>query len=187
MPNNQQPMTFADAIITLLRDTRDALVRIVERRWGIVRAYIEDIRDNIRFEDSRIESVVFQVLIGAGGAIAAQPATQRIHPEYLFAMRRMMGFVQDPAVDTGDIARVEFTIREQGRGQDVFLTPQNLAQLIPGSGSDRFDWETPYVFREAAEITLAFAVNDAAGWVGGADRRFGVVIIGDLVRKKILP
>ena len=179
-------MSFGQAVIALLRDTRDAMVAIVERRWGIVRAYIEDVRDNIRFEDSRIDSIVFNVNIPIGGVIVVQPGVQRIHPEYLFAMRRIQAYAQDPAGNAVNLPLITFTVRESGRGQDVFLTPQNLASLIPGGGSDHMEWDTPYVFREAAEIQVNFAVTAPAAFVGGP-MIVGVVLLGDLVRKKILP
>lgn len=194
MPNRDQgPMTFAEAIIELLKDTRDALVRIVERRWGAVRAYIEDVRDNIRFEDSRVDLITFICRVDdETGALTPITPTQRIHPEYLFACRRVHGFMGNPSEMGLNVVFIEAQIRENGRAQDMLLTPINLAAIVPGTGHDRAEWETPYVFREAAEISVNWVLRPeaAALWsplATGLDTLVGIVLVGDLIRKKILP
>lgn len=194
MPNGNQPMTFPEAIISLLSDTRDALVRIVERRWGAVRAYIEDVRDNVRFEDSRVDLITFICRVNFQfGTLTPITVTQRIHPEYLFACRRVHGFFSDPSEMGVNVAFIEAQIRENGRAQDMLLTPINLAAIVPGTGHDRAEWETPYVFREAAEISVNWILRPEAvtfPWTplpSGRDQLVGIVLVGDLIRKKILP
>jgi hypothetical protein len=189
---NGSEQSFAGAIFELLKSIASSLLEIVERRFGIVRAYIEDVRDNIRFEDSRVECITFIARVdGTTGAITNITPTQRIHPEYLFAWRRVHGFFNSPATMSLNIAYIEATIRENGRGQDALLTPINLASVVPGTGHDRIEWETPYVFREAAEISVTFSLRplDATlPWEPqDEDRLVGIVLVGDLVRKKILP
>lgn len=180
-------MSFPEAIITLLGRTSDALVKLVDRRWGIVRAYIEDLRDNIRYEDSNVDAIMFFVDIPGTGVIAAQPPTVRVHPEFLFGMRKLYGFAQDPATNPENIAAVTFQIRELGRGIDVFTTSQNLALLVAGGSSDwPFEWDTPWTFRDGAEIQVTFAV-DPNLWTPGEAKRVGISILGDKVRYKILP
>ena len=193
MPNGNG-QNFGEAILGLLREIAGALIRIVERRWGIVRAYIEDVRDNIRFEDSRVEVLTFLARADAttGALTNLTPnGTVRIHPEYLFACRRIHGLFNSPATMGTNIAFIEAMIRENGRGQDMLTTPLNLASIVPGTGHDRIEWETPYVFRDAAEISVAFTLRplDATlEWeTQTRDRLVGIVLVGDLVRKKILP
>jgi len=196
-PARPAPSNMGEALLMLLADTRDALVSIVERRFGITRAYIEDIRDNIRFEDSRVECITFLAIVdGATGAVTAVTPVQRIHPEYLFAWRRVHGFFSDPSNMGPNIPLLEATIREAGRGIDCLLTPINMGSIVPGTGHDRIEWETPYTFREAAEITVTFALRPEAApgglvtWAPLPTERnqiIGIVLVGDLVRKKILP
>lgn len=197
-PKEQQvrpaPNSMGEALLMLLGDTRDAMISIVERRFGITRAYIEDVRDNIRFEDSRVEVLTFLARCDANtGALTplTPNSTIRIHPEYLFACRRVHGFFNSPSTMGANIAFIECQFRENGRGQDMLTTPINLASVVPGTGHDRIEWETPYVFRDAAEISALFTLRplDATlPWEGqDFDRLVGVVLVGDLIRKKILP
>jgi hypothetical protein len=187
-------VTFAEKLIELLEKVAGALIEIVRRRFGVVRAYIEDVRDNIRFEDSRVETITFLARLNAATGAVTQltpQGTQRIHPEYLFAMRRIHGLFNSPATMGVNIAFIEATLRENGRGQDVLLTPINLASVVPGTGHDRIEYETPYVFREGAEITVNFALRPLDAtliWEAQEnDRLVGLVLVGDLIRKKILP
>jgi hypothetical protein len=192
---NGNGQSFGEAIFGLLQQIAKSLLEIVERRFGIVRAYIEDVRDNIRFEDSRVDVITFLALLdGPTGAVTIispnAQGTARIHPEYLFACRRVHGLFNSPSTMSANIALLEATIREDGRGQDMLTTPINLAAVVPGTGHDRIEWETPYVFRDAAEIKVTFSLRPEAAtlWEAQtANRIVGIVLVGDLVRKKILP
>jgi len=192
---NGNGQTMGEAIFALLKSVAESLLEIVERRFGIVRAYIEDVRDNIRFEDSRVDAITFLGLLDAGtGAITMispnAQGTARVHPEYLFAVRRVHGLFNSPSTMSANIALVEATIREDGRGIDMLNTPLNLASIVPGTGHDRIEWETPYVFRDAAEIKVTFSLRPEAAtlWQTQDDNRIvGIVLVGDLIRKKILP
>lgn len=192
---NGNGQTMGEAIFGLLTSIAKSLLEIVERRFGIVRAYIEDVRDNIRFEDSRVDAITFLARLDAltGAVTMISPnaqGTARVHPEYLFAARRVHGMFNAPSEMSANIILVEATIREDGRGIDMLNTPLNLASIVPGTGHDRIEWETPYVFRDAAEIKVTFSLRPeaAALWEPQeADRIVGIVIVGDLIRKKILP
>lgn len=192
---NGNGQTMGEAIFGLLTSIAKSLLEIVERRFGIVRAYIEDVRDNIRFEDSRVDAITFIARLDAAtGAVTIvgpnAQGTARVHPEYLFAVRRVHGFYNSPSEMSANIALVEATIREDGRGIDMLNTPLNLAALVPGTGHDRVEWETPYVFRDAAEIKVTFSLRPEASTLWEEqdnDRLVGIILVGDLVRKKILP
>ena len=192
---NGNGQTMGEAIFALLKSVAESLLEIVEQRFGIVRAYIEDVRDNIRFEDSRVDAITFLGLLDAatGAVTMISPnaqGTARVHPEYLFAVRRVHGLFNSPSTMSANIALVEATIREDGRGIDMLNTPLNLASIVPGTGHDRIEWETPYVFRDAAEIKVTFSLRPEATtlWQQQDDNRIvGIVLVGDLIRKKILP
>jgi hypothetical protein len=190
---NGNGQSMGEAIFELLKSVASSLLEIVERRFGIVRAYIEDVRDNIRFEDSRVDAITFLARLDAttGAVTIISPnaqGTARVHPEYLFAVRRVHGLFNSPSTMDANIALIEATIREDGRGIDMLNTPLNLASIVPGTGHDRIEWETPYVFRDAAEIRVSFTLRPDVAWVEQEENRIvGIVLVGDLIRKKLLP
>src|SRR3990172_99287 len=97
-PARPAPSNMGEALLMLLADTRDALVSIVEGRSGTPPPYIEDARDNIRFEDSRVECITFLAIVnGATGAVTAVTPVQRIHPEYLFASTPLPPVLSHPS------------------------------------------------------------------------------------------
>ncbi len=149
---------------------------------GPILDYLRDI-SRVRPELAGIEQYSFTADINAAGVITAQTASRTTHPDFVFAMRRAKGFVQDPAVSPAAPSLVQWNVRDQGRQTDVFRDPIFLSIMVGTSGpAHDMLWDSAYVFIQGADVSVAWTV-DAAAWAAlvGVPKLVGVSLTGDKV------
>jgi hypothetical protein len=134
-------------------------------------------------EDMRIEDLQYRVQIDPTGQIVTQSEKVTLIARYIFAFRRMSGFILD-----GDLAGfgpglVNFQVQEQGRDINVFKRPVSMQSLLSRSGSGNIaEWDGVYTTVPGTDLAVNWTV-DSARWTAlvGATKEMGIQILGDYV------
>jgi hypothetical protein len=152
---------------------------------GPIAEYLRDIT-KLPPELVRPEQLNFQINI-VNQVVNTTTPSQRVDPEYTFAMRRIKGFVSDPVLLSPQIFLTQFNVRDQGRARGgVFTNPVNMGVLV-GAGGPAHDmiWDSFYAFVPGADMIVDWFPNLAA-FGANTNITFGVAITGDLVRTRRL-
>lgn len=147
---------------------------------GPIAEYLKDVT-KLPPELTRIEQFSFTIEVDAMGGITATTPSNRIDPEYVFALRRIKGFISDPDTNLAVSHLITFNIADQGRARGgIFDDPINLAVLV--NNNHDMVWDSFYGFVPGADILVNWTVAT------GIDSALmaGVSITGDLVRVRRL-
>jgi len=152
---------------------------------GPIMEYLRDIT-KLPPEVTRPEQFNFQNRIINGAIAAGFPTpSARVDPEYVFALRRIKGFVSDPNQNTDLVHLVEFNVADQGRARGtIFDDNINLAVLVQTVHD--MVWDSFYAFVPGSDMIVDWTV-DLAGFPAIGDVTVGVSLTGDLVRVRRLP
>ncbi len=151
---------------------------------GPVAEYLKDIT-KLPPEVTRPEQFNFKIRVQNGQTLAGFPTpSNRIDPEYVFALRRIKGFVSDPTVNEAFSHLFEFNIRDQGRARgSIFDDPINMAVLVRQAHD--MVWDSFYAFVPGSDVSVDWTV-DTTGLPDVSDITVGVSLTGDLVRVRRL-
>lgn len=113
--------------------------------------------------------------------------SQRIDPNYIFAMRRVKGYVSRPEVNGEYIHHFTFNVSDQGRARRaIFDDDIPLSALVSDAGpAHDMAWDSFYVFIPGADLQVDWAVT-LADLPAISNIRVGISITGDMVRVKKL-
>lgn len=154
---------------------------------GPIAEYLRDIT-KLPPEVTRPEQFNFQnrILNGAIDTAGGFPTpTQRVDPEYVFALRRIKGFVSDPNQNIDLVHLVEFNVADQGRARGtIFDDDINLAVLVQTVHD--MVWDSFYAFVPGSDMVVDWSI-DLTGFPDIGDVTVGVSLTGDLVRVRRLP
>lgn len=150
---------------------------------------IEDyLRDATQLPPSvvRPEQLLFEVTTTAQGVINTQTANQRVEPEYIFVLRRIRGYVDDPANHYTLMNGLTVQVQDQGRGRGgIWNNAFSMAHLTSTSGPmNDAVWDGFYAFAPGADVEVIWTV--IAARLGANAIIAGVSLMGDLVRVREL-
>lgn len=177
-----QPLTPA-SLFSVLNAFADGFSKREQRvPPGALVQYYSDLASGVLVpEDMKIEDLQFRVRIDPSGNVTFESAPVMLISRYNFALRRVMGFVMDPAFAGAAAALVDFQIREAGRNFDVFKRPVNMQSLL-NNVSQPAEWDGVYITVPGTELEVNWTVDNAR-WPAlvGASKEFGVQLLGDYV------
>lgn len=156
---------------------------------GPIAEYLRDIT-KLPPEVTRIEQLNFRRTVAARAVTFTSPST-RVDPEYVFALRRVLGAVSFTAAnaDAIDNHRMEFNVRDQGRARGgVFNDPINMAILAGNGGpSGGLCWDSFYAFVPGSDVIVDWTILGAlADFKADGNITYFVSLLGDLVRVRRL-
>ncbi|AKF03395.1 hypothetical protein [Sandaracinus amylolyticus] len=98
---------------------------------GHVRRYYGDLASGELHPDRmRIDNLTFRAVIDRAGLVLAQTPKISIVSQYQFALRRVFASMVHDELDGGSSDLLQFNVREQGRGFDVFKKPISFAAAL---------------------------------------------------------
>lgn len=155
---------------------------------GPVAQYLADIYE-LRPEVVRIEQLEFSITF-VDGVETQRTISQRVDPEFLFALRRIKGWASAPADTAQFVENASFNVVDQGRARGgIFRNPIRMSTLCDISGSPAHDmvWDAFYGFVAGADVDVDWTVVLAGIPTDDATVRFGVSLTGDLIRTRRIP
>ncbi len=150
---------------------------------ALVRYYSDLASGIVAPEDMRIESLEYEVTINPQGVVTAQTPPTQVVSRYNFALRRIVGFIQDPDLAGAAPSLVRFNVRDQGRNYDCFKRAINMQSLISRSGSGNVaEWDGTFIMVPGAQVEVSWSI-DTANWpvLVGATKTLGIQLVGDYV------
>ncbi|HMO94947.1 MAG TPA: hypothetical protein PKD27_02435, partial [Tepidiformaceae bacterium] len=154
---------------------------------GPVAQYLADVYE-LRPEVVRIEQLEF-VITFTNGVETARTVSQRVDPEFMFALRRIKGWASAPDDTSQFVDMVTFNVDDQGRARGgIFRNPIRMSTLCDINGSPAHDmvWDAFYGFVAGADVDVTWNV-DTTDFPEQGVVRFGVSLTGDLLRTRRLP
>ena len=151
---------------------------------GPIGEYLKDIT-KLPPEVTRPEQFNFQIRVQNQQVVNGFPTpSNRIDPEYVFALRRIKGVISNPLVNQAFSHLFEFNISDQGRARGtIFDDPINMGVLVL-SAHDMV-WDSFYAFVPGSDVSVDWTF-DATQLPQVSDITVGVSITGDLVRVRRL-
>lgn len=131
---------------------------------------------------ARIDMLEFQGTIDTS-TVSAQPDVLKLNPEFYSEVFGMFGYVEDPATDFKQFAKVKFNIEESGADFKMFKNDISMASLIStsGAGPTREYPRGMYRFSAGADISLKFSTTATLA----AAQLVGVVLLVNNFHRKV--
>jgi hypothetical protein len=151
---------------------------------GPIGEYLKDIT-KLPPEVTRPEQYNFKIRVVNGEVANGFPTpSNRIDPEYVFALRRIKAFISNPTVNIDLAHFFEFNVADQGRARgSIFDDSINAAVLVLNSHD--MVWDSFYAFVPGSDMIVDWNVDTTALPLI-SDVTVGVSLTGDLVRVRRL-
>lgn len=151
---------------------------------GPIGEYLKDIT-KLPPEVTRPEQFNFKIRVTNQQIANGFPTpSNRIDPEYVFALRRIKAFISDPLVNQAYSHLFEFNVADQGRARgSIFDDPINIAVLALQTHD--MVWDSFYAFVPGSDMIVDWQV-DTNELPAISDITVGVALTGDLVRVRRL-
>lgn len=151
---------------------------------GPLRGYYGDLSSgDIVPENMRVEDLTYQVTIDPAGQITAFSATIQIVSQYNFALRRIIGWQQNPQLMGAAPSLVKFNVKDEGRAFEVFKRPVSMASISAVGGAGNIaEFDGVFIMIPGAQVAVDWSV-DVANWAAlvGTTKTMGVQLVGDYV------
>ena len=135
-------------------------------------------------ERARIEALQYRIRIDPNGDITYEMPPVTMVSNYIFALRKIVGFALNEASIGPAAALIDFNLGEQGRSFTLFKRPISFAALL----KQPMEWDGAYLTLPGTVLECTWAI-DTTRWPSlvAAPREIGIQLLGELVRPAGMP
>jgi hypothetical protein len=180
------PATVAQQVEQALRTRESIQGAVVPKRVGpgpLVSYYSDLSSGLLPPENMRIEDLTYRVVIDPAGNITFESPAVQVISNFNFALRRIVGWNMNPAVQGFAPGLVSFNVVEQARNFSVFKKNVAMTSISAvGGAGNIMEFDGVYISIPGTQLAVTWQV-DTQRWpiLVGTTKEMGIQLIGDYV------